>query len=43
MTIMTTPSLSQPWVLIRSGKGPPALAYLTYQTHHSAKLLYLPT
>jgi hypothetical protein len=33
MTVMTTPSLSQPWVLIRFGKSPPALAYLTYQTH----------
>ena len=26
---MTTPSLSQPWVLIRHGKAPPALACLT--------------
>jgi hypothetical protein len=26
---MTTPSLSQPWVLIRNGKAPPALACLT--------------
>jgi hypothetical protein len=25
---MTTPSLSQPWVLISFGKAPPALAYL---------------
>jgi hypothetical protein len=25
---MTTPSLSQPWVLIRFGKAPPALACL---------------
>jgi hypothetical protein len=28
-----TPSLSRPWVLVRFGKAPPALAYLTYQTH----------
>jgi hypothetical protein len=28
---MTTPSLSQPWVLIRNGKAPPALAYLTHE------------
>jgi hypothetical protein len=26
---MTTPSLDKPWVLIRNGKAPPALAYLT--------------
>jgi hypothetical protein len=26
---MTTPSLSQPWVLMRNGKAPPAVAYLT--------------
>jgi hypothetical protein len=26
---MTAPSLSQPWVLIRNGKAPPALACLT--------------
>ena len=29
MTDMITPSLSQPWVLIRNGKAPPALACLT--------------
>jgi hypothetical protein len=28
---MTIPSLSQPWVLIRNGKAPPALAYLTHE------------
>jgi hypothetical protein len=26
---MTTPSLSQPWVLISNGKAPPALARIT--------------
>ena len=26
---MTAPSLSQPWVLIRNGKAPPALACIT--------------